>query len=65
MGYCPQARLGTGRTGVGAGLGAGALGWALGWAPGAGREGMRGRGCCRQLGARAQGAADVCGRVRA
>ena len=30
MGYCPQAGLGTGRTGVGAGLGAGALGWALG-----------------------------------
>ena len=29
------------------------------------RAHMRGRGRCRQLGARAQGAADVCGRVRA
>ena len=74
MGYCPQAGLGTGRAGVGrlgagalgrTGVGAGALGWALGWASGAGREGVLGRGRCRQLGARAQGAAGVRGRARA
>ena len=50
MGYCPQAGLGTGRTGVGAG----ALGWALG-AAGSWARGRKAQRTC----------AGVCGRERA